>query len=292
MDAPNDVPAAPVLDLAVLADSHCHYPPGEARRQPEALLQYLRSIPFGATLVCATAPSADWATIASLTALHAQLCAGAGGAAAASGADALRCRTLVPAFGIHPWWAHEAALAPDWEARLCALLEAHPAAAVGEIGLDKCHSSDWAQQLDVFERQLDIAARFQRPVSVHCVRAFGPMLTSFSKRKPELMPPAVILHGFTGSVDFAQSLLKLPKKKGAKFFFGVGSATTGTLKSFSTLLRFLPAARILLESDEFEPADCEQRMRSVAAMVAAARAELPLAATTAATILAVTVPVA
>ena len=63
----------------------------------------------------------------------------------------------LPGLGVHPWQAHE--VAEGWEARLRALLQQHPRALVGEIGLCKCARSlrgpgakarVWPQQLRVF----------------------------------------------------------------------------------------------------------------------------------------------
>jgi len=54
-----------------------------------------------------------------------------------------------------------------------------PEAAVGEIGLDKgSHGKtiDFGDQVEVFQRQLELAKELEKPVSVHCVRAFGDLL--------------------------------------------------------------------------------------------------------------------
>ena len=44
-------------------------------------------------------------------------------------------RMVVPGFGVHPWFVQDAA--PGWEERLAGLLERHPGAIVGEVGLCK-----------------------------------------------------------------------------------------------------------------------------------------------------------
>jgi hypothetical protein len=43
---------------------------------------------------------------------------------------------LVPGLGVHPWYVQDAK--PDWLAKLWSLLELHPQAIVGEVGLCKC----------------------------------------------------------------------------------------------------------------------------------------------------------
>jgi TatD DNase family protein len=73
---------------------------------------------------------------------------------------------------------------PDrtWLARLRRLLRQHPGACVGEFGLDRSAVIPGTKARVALEHQLRIArahmavaAEFQRPVSLHCVRATGPM---------------------------------------------------------------------------------------------------------------------
>ncbi|RLN33617.1 hypothetical protein C2845_PM03G29870 [Panicum miliaceum] len=48
-----------------------------------------------------------------------------------------------------------------------------------QIGLDKGlhgRTIDFREQVKVFRRQLELAKELERPVSVHCVRAFGDLL--------------------------------------------------------------------------------------------------------------------
>jgi Tat protein secretion system quality control protein TatD with DNase activity len=192
------------------------------------------------------------------------------------------------AFGLHPWWLAEAssfdsaaaaaepsAVRVTWRTYLRALLLAHPTACVGEIGLDKISAERdaaaaaapqqgsastptqpapsgaglYAAQLDAFNFQLDLAAELKRPAIIHCVRAPGPLLDTFAARPIDRYPPAVYMHGFTGSGELAASLLRLSKGRGARFYFGVGTATTGTLKTCDALLKALPRDRVVVESD-------------------------------------------
>ena len=250
-------------DEALPFDSHCHLATPLEQPADAVLVRF----PRPGACVCGTAPGRDWDAIAALARAASDAAVGAGGGGGGAAPPA-----IVAGFGVHPWWAGDA-LPDDWPDRLCALLAAFPAAIVGEIGLDKARTGDGAtmeKQMAVFEAQLDIAARFARPVSVHCVRAFGPMLDVMRRRKPDALPPRVVFHGYTGSIDFATSLLKLPKKVGARFYFGVGARTTLTLAGAGELLAALPAARVLVESDaDGGPADVAARLR--AALPALAR---------------------
>ncbi|XP_071682789.1 uncharacterized protein [Lolium perenne] len=96
---------------------------------------------------------------------------------------------VVPCFGLHPWWVPERS--PDWMDSLRQFLSETPEAAVGEsvmqIGLDKgSHGKtiDFGEQVEVFQRQLELAKELEKPVSVHCVRAFGDLLEILKRTGP------------------------------------------------------------------------------------------------------------
>ncbi|KAK1305286.1 hypothetical protein QJS10_CPB11g01911 [Acorus calamus] len=84
---------------------------------------------------------------------------------------------VVPCFGLHPWFVGERS--PEWFELMKELFRNTPSAAVGEVGLDEgSHGKkiDFGTQVDVFRQQLELAKDLNRPVSVHCVRAFGELL--------------------------------------------------------------------------------------------------------------------
>lgn len=126
---------------------------------------------------------------------------------------------IVPAFGVHPWFADE------WSADSARELRKYflntKCAAMGEIGLDRCRENEDGQER-AFREQLEIAAEFHVPAVVHCVRAFGKteeiLREFFSKGK---LPP-VLLHAYAGSAEQAKIFSKLG---------GVFSAPRKTLPS-------------------------------------------------------------
>nr|CCC95605.1 unnamed protein product [Trypanosoma congolense IL3000] len=145
-------------------------------------------------------------------------------------------------------------------------LKRFPNAIVGEIGLDKLRGPPESVQIDLFLAQMKLAARYRRPVSVHCVRSFGSMLTALQQLPYEDTPPAIVLHGFTGSLDFVRSVMKIrkkelvdisansrskPKAQALPIFFGVGAATSLRVKGFvENIFPFLlDGGRALLETD-------------------------------------------
>ena len=134
-------------------------------------------------------------------------------------------------FGIHPWYL--AGVEPDgpWLERLEQLLQEHPSGLVGEIGLcklAKCarthpdgKARGFAVQRQVLQAQLDLATKYRRPVSIHCVQQHGVLLEMLqeitSKHQPDvdkgllpsfLVPPTMAMHSFTGTAHHVKILLQ------------------------------------------------------------------------------------
>jgi len=147
---------------------------------------------------------------------------------------------VTPAFGIHPWHAHTAA--PSWRDRLAALLEKHPQASIGECGLDQ-----WISELSVdiqrsvFTDQLHLARELDRPVTIHCLKAWGELFEVFKKTPP---PPRFLMHSFGGSIEIARRLIPL----GAYFSFS-GYFLQPRKSAVLEVFRQFPQDRILLETD-------------------------------------------
>ncbi|KAM7278734.1 hypothetical protein ACFE04_005868 [Oxalis oulophora] len=144
--------------------------------------------------------------------------------------------SVIPCFGVHPWFITERT--PNWFNTLKELFESTPTAAIGEIGIDKgSHGKkiDFADQVEVFRKQLEFAKELKKPASVHCVRAFGDLLEIMKSVGP--FPAGVILHSYLGSAEMVPELAKL----GAYFSF------SGFLMSMKE--QKVPSERILLETD-------------------------------------------
>ena len=132
--------------------------------------------------------------------------------------------------GIHPW--HAASGLID-EAAM------HSADLIGEIGLDYACNVDRALQEQIFRQQLSLAERLHKPVVVHCVRAFEPMMKILS----EYQLRAVIFHGFIGSLQQAEQAIK----EGYYLSFGEGAFRSP--RTIETL-RTIPLSRLFAETDE------------------------------------------
>lgn len=139
----------------------------------------------------------------------------------------------ITAVGLHPWQAAMGVIPSEAE-----ILSAD---AVGEIGLDKACGVDFEQQTAVFEAQLRLAEQHQKPVVLHCVRAFEEVMNALEK----FALRTVIFHGFIGSREQAERAVK----KGYYLSFG---ARTERSKKTIEALRATPLDRLFVETDEAE----------------------------------------
>ena len=170
------------------------------------------------------------------------------------------------AYGVHPWWpSSENFLGP-----LEALLKEEPSALVGEIGLDGLRPN-FDLQLSNFRGQFELAADLDRPITTHCVKAFGPLRTVFEETTR--LPPAIAMHSYTGSWDFARDLNRLAEKKGSKLYFGFSNFVNGRQKAArrEALIKKLPDDRILIESDLEDAAAIDDHLDLALKLVAQAK---------------------
>ena len=111
-----------------------------------------------------------------------------------------------PAFGLHPWYVHERG--ENWLQTLRGHLAAHPSAIVGEIGLDRwIENPDMDAQMTCFRAQIALAVEFDRPATIHCLRAFG-LLDETLRRMP-LPRRGFLLHSYGGPAEMVPGFVKL-----------------------------------------------------------------------------------
>ena len=102
--------------------------------------------------------------------------------------------------GIHPWDADLQVSRTELEKII-----QHPnCLAIGECGLDKVINIDLELQKKVFVSQLDLAVKFQKPVIIHCVKAFDEVIEICSMYHSKI---PLIIHGFNKSSQLAKQLI-------------------------------------------------------------------------------------
>lgn len=74
---------------------------------------------------------------------------------------------------------------------------------LGECGLDKLKCSDFQLQQTVFQLQINLAKKYQKPMILHCVKAFDEILVLL---KNKISPDKIIFHGFHKSPEMAFDL--------------------------------------------------------------------------------------
>ncbi|WP_282630862.1 TatD family hydrolase [Empedobacter sedimenti] len=94
--------------------------------------------------------------------------------------------------GIHPAYIKTSSIEEELEIILQNLSNKN-CLAIGEIGLDKLCETNFELQIDVFERQLQLASEYHFPVIIHSVRAYQEIL--HIRKKLKLTIP-FIFHGF------------------------------------------------------------------------------------------------
>lgn len=76
--------------------------------------------------------------------------------------------------------------------------------AIGEIGLDKYHDN-FEFQKEVFIKQINIANAVNKPIIVHCVKAYSELLEILKK---EQIKVPIIIHRYSGNKTIAKELTK------------------------------------------------------------------------------------
>ena len=156
-------------------------------------------------------------------------------------AVSLKYKSVIPFFGLHPWYLKEAA--PGWLASLGSLLTRFPAG-VGEIGLDGGRNAVGAlKQETAFVEQLQLAKKLGRPAAVHCVKSWGRLLELIRLVKP----CPFMLHSYGGPAEMVPELASL----GAYFSFS-GAILDPKRDKLRRALLAVPLERLLLETESPE----------------------------------------
>lgn len=143
--------------------------------------------------------------------------------------------------GIHPLFIDENRLENDFQI-VDEKLALPECLALGECGLDKRSETSFELQLSIFERQLALAEKFNKPVVIHCVAAFQELIEI--KKRLKISVP-MIVHGFSKKVELAKQLID----NGFYVSFGKNLLRNPELES---VFQSIPNDRFLLETDMVE----------------------------------------
>jgi TatD DNase family protein len=146
--------------------------------------------------------------------------------------------------GIHPWETLEMGSVPnDVLAEISERLAAQEKLGVGEIGLDRLKNRDIPPVMrETFIAQLELAARFRRPVVLHGAKCWGQVVAECKRFAGRI--PAFLFHGFSRSDGL------LPDIAALNGFVSVGPAVLNDhAVNYRKLVVKIPAERLLVETD-------------------------------------------
>lgn len=149
-------------------------------------------------------------------------------------------KTKPISIGIHPWYGKLEELPKNMK-YLNVLARQGNVKLIGECGLDKLKGEAIDSQLQMLETQIALAEELQKPLILHCVKAFDELIALKKRLQPGV---PMIIHGFNKKQEMAQQLVN------QGFYLSFGAAV---LKSEEVALALEETdAPFFLETDEGE----------------------------------------
>lgn len=143
-------------------------------------------------------------------------------------------------YGLHPWYVVKPG-SPDWLEILDGILAANPTAGIGEIGLDATRAQR-DLQMTVFVKQLELAGRYGRRISLHCVKAHSEMVTVLRKHHKQLFE--ILLHSPSLSAEDWKHYKRL------NISVSIGPQVLNPrAEKIRALARLVPEDKLLYETD-------------------------------------------
>ncbi len=146
----------------------------------------------------------------------------------------------MPMMGLHPTYVKE-----NYEAELAnveAWLAKRKFYGVGEIGLDYYWDLTFkTQQIEAFERQIDLALKYDLPIIIHSRESTADCISIVRKKQNGQLRG--IFHCFGGTIDEAQQIIELG------FYMGIGGVVTYKTSTLPHILKAIALTRIVLETD-------------------------------------------
>ncbi len=143
--------------------------------------------------------------------------------------------------GIHPWYINEERLSNDLKV-IEEKLQLKQCLALGECGLDKRIDVPMTLQIDVFEKQIALAEKYQKPLVLHLVAAFDELLEI--KKRLKISVP-IIIHGFSKNEQVARQLIA------NGFYLSFGKYLLNN-PEHKQVFQSIPNDRFFLETDTIE----------------------------------------
>jgi TatD DNase family protein len=210
------------------SDAHCHLADPRLRPHLPRVLATCRRAGIRRWMVNATRES-DWPVVAQLR---------------------LTEPGVAFSLGLHPWWQGERS--PRWREALEEQLRAYPEAGIGETGLDRwMPAHNLPDQLEVLADHLRLSRSLDRPVSLHCLRAWPELAGAVQRNPPSKR--GFLLHSYSGPEEMVMHWVR------AGAFFSFSPAFLHPRKArVRAMFRTIPIDRLLVESDAPDMAPPEE----------------------------------
>ena len=146
----------------------------------------------------------------------------------------------LPMMGLHPTYVknnynEELAIVEEWLAK-------EKFFAVGEIGIDKYWDLTYLpQQIEVFEKQIDLALQCDLPIVIHSREATQDCIDVVQKKQNGRLKG--IFHCFGGTLNEAKQIIDLG------MYLGIGGVVTFKKSSLPEVLKETGLSNVVLETD-------------------------------------------
>jgi len=146
----------------------------------------------------------------------------------------------LPMMGLHP-----CSVDADFEAELQQVetwLQQEKYYAIGEIGLDFYHSTEWkTQQLEAFAFQIELAKKYALPIVIHSRSSMDECIHAIEQKNETGLKG--IFHCFGGDERQAKRIIDMG------WMLGIGGVVTYKNAGLAKLMEGLPLENIVLETD-------------------------------------------
>lgn len=140
--------------------------------------------------------------------------------------------------GLHPWYIRSEALSADFT-QLRRYAAQPEVLAIGECGLDKLTATDWGTQCRAFEWQIGLAEELQKPLVIHCVKAFQECLALLKHTGV-----SVVFHGINNRLSVLRPVID------AGHYLSFGKALLHPNPAITEAFRAVPMEQLFLETDD------------------------------------------
>ena len=149
-------------------------------------------------------------------------------------------KTNYYSYGIHPWLLNKDTYQTQL-GKLEVIAHEKRCLAIGECGLDKLSQIDFKLQEEVFIEQIKIANKLNKPLIIHCVKAFNELINCLNLNNNNV---PVIIHGFNNNENIARVMVN------EGYYFSFGKALLGYDSNAARALKNVGRKKFFLETDD------------------------------------------